>query len=622
MKNQKMKNISKILVNLLVALETIFVILLSTLAMLLCRSVAWMFDTWPYLSMSELVYQLNAPIEGTNHDMIMEYAARCVPPSVIVLFVVLIIFLSTRHRKGMYHMAALVFTILSIGSVWRYGDMMWSRLDIGNYLESVNTYSSFIDDNYIDPSETVITFPETKRNLVYIFLESMETTYSDIESGGGFENNYLPQLTQIAMENEDFSGEEMALNGGVSLYGTTWTIGAMFGHSAGLPLSISIDSNSMDKQEHFFPEITTLGDILYNEGYQQTLMIGSEAVFGGRQLYYSEHGNYDIEDYGYFRANGYIPLDYWVWWGIEDQKLFQFAKDKLTELGASGEPFNFTMLTVDTHFENGYRCALCPSDDPESGYYSDVIRCSDAQVSDLVRWIQQQPFYENTTIVVVGDHPTMDSDFCIGIDPSYERRVYTSFINAAAVPEQPEWRRHYSTFDMFPTTLAALGAQIEGDRLALGTNLFSSVPTLLERYTRQEVERQIQQKSELMEKLNSGLVDPNPVDPISGSLAASKASANMYTQPYDYYNGTFDVVISDIVGLNSDMMTLNVAVWTEEDQSDLIWQQAVYQEDGIYTARVNTAAYGYKKGTYYVGVYAVDDQSRQTYLGSTTGIVE
>lgn len=33
-------------------------------------------------------------------------------------------------------------------------------------------------------------------------------------------------------------------------------------------------------------------------------------------------------------------------------------------------------------------------------------------------------------------------------------------------------KRKYTIFDDFPTTLSAMGAQIEGDRLGLGTNLF------------------------------------------------------------------------------------------------------------------------------------------------------
>lgn len=34
--------------------------------------------------------------------------------------------------------------------------------------------------------------------------------------------------------------------------------------------------------------------------------------------------------------------------------------------------------------------------------------------------------------------------------------------------------------DMYPTTLAAMGFNIEGNKLALGTNLFSELPTIIE----------------------------------------------------------------------------------------------------------------------------------------------
>lgn len=40
--------------------------------------------------------------------------------------------------------------------------------------------------------------------------------------------------------------------------------------------------------------------------------------------------------------------------------------------------------------------------------------------------------------------------------------------------------RSYSAFDMFPTTLAALGYEIPGNRLGLGVNLYSDEPTLVE----------------------------------------------------------------------------------------------------------------------------------------------
>ena len=162
----------------------------------------------------------------------------------------------------------------------------------------------------------------------------------------------IPELTEIAQTNEDFSGADPKLNGGYSLAGTTWTMGAMFAQTSGLPLNISISANDMDTQDSFFPGVTTLGDILSDAGYTQTLLIGSEAQFGGRKLYFQEHGNYEMEDYSYAIENGLIPSDYKVWWGYEDQKLFEFAKEKLLQLSQGDEPFNLTMLTVDTHFED------------------------------------------------------------------------------------------------------------------------------------------------------------------------------------------------------------------------------------------------------------------------------
>ena len=41
-------------------------------------------------------------------------------------------------------------------------------------------------------------------------------------------------------------------------------------------------------QEHFFAGAVTLGDILESAGYCQNLMIGSDATFGGRRLYFKK----------------------------------------------------------------------------------------------------------------------------------------------------------------------------------------------------------------------------------------------------------------------------------------------------------------------------------------------
>ena len=78
-------------------------------------------------------------------------------------------------------------------------------------------------------------------------------------------------------------------------------------------------------------------------------------------------------------------------------------------------------------------------------------------------------------------------NFCEDVDENYIRKVFTTYINSA-VEAKGDTYRQYSTFDNFPTTLASLGAVIEGNRLGLGTNLFSSEATLLEKYDKDTID--------------------------------------------------------------------------------------------------------------------------------------
>ena len=139
-----------------------------------------------------------------------------------------------------------------------------------------------------------------------------------------------------------------------------------------------------------------------------------------------------------------ICLQAITWWGYEDQKLFSYAKETLEELGSSDEPFNFTMLTVDTHMTGGYTCELCGDEFENS--YSNVYACSDRQVTEFIEWIQQQDFYENTTVILMGDHPTMDATYCRNIDNDYVRRVYTCVMNAPVSPVRNAYRSYSPLF--------------------------------------------------------------------------------------------------------------------------------------------------------------------------------
>ena len=601
--------------NILRIVETFISVLLITLAGLLSFSIAWMFKTWTNLSMEELVFHLEVPLEGTNEDMIIEYIRSCAVPTVIIFLAAMVIIAAYRKKKE-YSIIVRGAMICSLAIMVVGISYTWKELDIGNYIKNQNNDSNFIEQYYVNPEETSLTFPETKRNLIYIFLESMETTYSDQANGGAFEQDIIPELTQIAQENEDFSGTDTQLNGGEVFPGSTWTMGAMFSQTSGLPLNVSsIGANDMDTQERFMPGLTTLGDILEENGYSQTLMIGSNARFGGRELYFADHGNYDIEDYNYAIEQGWIPSDYSVWWGYEDQKLFQFAENKLQELSTQDQPFNLTLLTVDTHFEDGYVCDLCQDEFGEQ--YADVMACSSRQVAEFISWIQQQDFYSNTTIVISGDHLTMDSDFCESVSDDYTRRTYTAVINPA-VEVQSTGKREYSTLDLFPTTLAAVGVQIDGDRLGLGTNLFSNLPTLTESIGYAKEASELKKKSKFVDEFAQ-------IDETSEELLRREEkipSAAVGGDAYDPDNHTFRVNINRLKGVNEEVESIGVNVWTVIDKSDTQWIECDDpDEDGGYYIDVDPAIFDNKTGNYYIQA-CLNYTSGESYkLGSEFMIV-
>lgn len=579
---------------------TFFVILLITIATLLAFSAKWMFKTWTSLTMDELVYHLTTPLEGTNTDMIKAYCNQCAVPTILVLVLALMLVLANRKKEKVFRRIIVFLTVAAVGIASATIGITWNILDIGAYLKGQNTYSTFIDDNYVDPSSVNITFPEKKRNLIYIFLESMEMTYADQEDGGAFKKNVIPELTKLAQDNEDFSGKDKKLNGGYSMPGTTWTMGAMFGQTSGLPLNISIDGNGMDTQNSFFLGVTTMGDILQKEGYSQTLLLGSDATFGGRRLYFTEHGQYDILDYNYAIENGWIPEDYKVWWGYEDEKLFSFAKDRLLELSEQDSPFNLTMLTVDTHFEDGYECDICP-DTFGKNQYANVMACSSKQVKEFVDWVSEQDFADDTTIVISGDHPTMDSDFCENVDSSYVRKVYTTYINPAAQKETNK-EREYTTFDNFPTTIAALGAKIDGDRLALGTNLFSKTKTLNEEYGMGKEARELKQKSKLLTKMSS--IDKKKYE----DSIETPPSGEIKIGQYNKKKRELEVRVKNITYGTKGIQTASIAVWKNEDQSDLQWIPLTLYKKGVFKTTIDMDIFDDEEGKYNIHAYVVDGE--------------
>lgn len=486
----------------------IFACAFALAANLLFFLTQWLATRYDRISLEQILYQMQTSISGTSKKLTSSAAIRVGIFGILLTIAQIILYMLlsgsakdklkkwTNYIKycsgGVCKFFAQRLIPLSLGMLLISVMIFVVRLDVLAYVGNSMTDSDFIEQHYVDPQATQLTFPEEKRNLIYIFLESMENTYTDTTACDTIEANYIPNLTKMAQENISFSHNE-SLGGAQSLEGTTWTAAAMVAQTSGITLKVTLDEAEYGGDEQYLPGVTTMGDILDQAGYRQVLLLGSKGIFANRDVYFTSHGNYEIVDLITMRQTGRLPEEYYEWWGYEDEKLFAFAKEELTKLGESDAPFNFTMLTADTHFPDGYVCRLCENNYQEQ--YGNVMACSDRQLAEFIAWIQEQPFYENTTIVLSGDHLTMDPYFLENIDPDYVRTNYNCFINAAAEPVSQK-NRQFGTIDMFPTTLAAMGVQIEGNRLGLGTNLFSGEATLAEQYGIRELDKELQKSSQ------------------------------------------------------------------------------------------------------------------------------
>jgi len=453
----------------------------------------WYIRTYGDLGFDSIIFTLFSDLGGVQSGLVWSFCLKALLPTVLctaLSALALYLFSAKKGQRLLTRLTAFVLSLLMIGQAA-------VSTGLPEYVYGLFNKTPVFDQYYVQPTADNVTFPEEKRNLIYIFLESMEISYLSEELGGGQEHNLIPELYDLALEHTNFSHDNSEVGGFLPVTGATWTIGAMVAHTSGVPLKLppGVAENEYGQDDAgFLPGITSLQDILHEEGYYQTLMVGSVASFGGRRQYYLQHGADHVYDISTARRDGIVPSDYFVWWGMEDKYLFEYAKQELTEISQQDQPFAFTMLTVDTHHIGGYFCEYCESVHEEQ--YSNVMSCSSRQVLEFVQWLQQQPFYENTTIIITGDHLSMDKGyFNRNVDEDYVRRCYNCFINPAVDTEFDKNRR-FSALDMFPTTLAAMGCTIEGDYLGLGVNLFSGEPTLIEKLGYEKFDKQLTMRSD------------------------------------------------------------------------------------------------------------------------------
>lgn len=451
-------------------------------------------NMFPGVALTQFIFTLTSGEQGANSSFITALMLSTIYAATpIFLFLVFIKyfrrdFILNIRKKAKINLSKLIRIAykIVIPVIWLAAIISWSlAIGLPDHIRHLGQISEVISENYVPVEPSSITAPDKKRNLIFIFVESFETSAFSKNAGGAGDVNYFPRLTELTRRyGANFSTTDH-IGGLYQVGGVSYTAAGLIAITSGLPYMLSSERReawlTYEQPGDIVPQIpkdATIGDILRGYNYNQVFLTGSDAIYGGRAQYFQNYGGYQIHDLVWAKDQGLIPEDYDIsWWGYEDRKLYEFAKDELRALSEQSQPFNLTMLTVDMHFNDGYLDESCATS--YNAQYSNVLACTDNMLSDFIEWLQRQSFYDDTTVVITGDHLYM-GNFYKDVDQS-SRKVFATILNSPISPNTAG-NRLYTHFDLFPTTLSALGFEIRGNRLALGTNLFSNQETLAEHF--------------------------------------------------------------------------------------------------------------------------------------------
>ena len=105
----------------------------------------------------------------------------------------------------------------------------------------------------------------------------------------------------------------------------------------------------------------------------------------------------------------------------------------------------------------------------------------------------------------------------------YNRTIYNAFINSKIKADKTK-NRIFTTYDFYPTILASLGFEISGNRLGLGTNLFSDRKTLAEEIGLNKFNKELKLKSQYYDEILLGGLEGELNASSSSSTSSSSSS--------------------------------------------------------------------------------------------------
>lgn len=448
-------------------------------AAFIARATMWIGEKFGSTTMEAIVFHYQHALVGTPLSYMTSFALFTLDCVGLGLAAAFFYWFLKRSLPGTIP-GTVLWCMGTLGLGWAI-ILFSSTLGVVPYLAGSYQKNTFIEEQYIAITPEMVEFPQNKRNVIVLSLESMEDTFMRENLFG---TSLIPRLEKIQKNNP-----HCTLYEGKNL---NWTVASLTGLLFGLPLSTPTQNQYKSSDNTFLPGAISLLELFEKNDYAIAFVLSGKVEFSGAKNLFTNHApSADIRGWEYFESHN-IPVR--GEWGMRDKDLYGQAQGVLEDLGQKEQPFFMIIQTLDTHsYAISYGDYPKPYRDDRDSFIA-----ADHMALEFLDWLKQQPFYENTTILIQGDHLYMRDKLGTVFLPKH-RTIYNTFVNTTqkAMPTE----REATMLDMGVSLLDAIGVKLPKKGFGLGRSIFSPEPTLVEAYGRVGLSERLSGQSEFYNTL-------------------------------------------------------------------------------------------------------------------------
>jgi phosphoglycerol transferase len=328
-----------------------------------------------------------------------------------------------------------------------------------------------IDEHFVEPVFTK--FPATQKNMVIVYLESLEQTYAEIE-----------QTKEKFSKVDPLMADAIVATNLLQTSGSGFTIAGIVSSQCGVPLLPSGMNQGLYMRKKaglevksFYENIECLGDRLSADGYTLSYMNGADARKYSKRSFLSQHGYTRIFDKFSvsetdLEARGNL-------WGLNDAFLYEHLRKELDFLASQDEPFVLSYLTISTHGPDAFLDVNCHPPPEGVSQIPTAIGCSLESLLNFYDYVEQKGLMDDTIFVVMSDHLAQRNTVYDALE-SHEQRKNLFFIKGD-VPAI-EISKMASPIDIYPTLLEVLGYELRDRRANMGVSMLSENQSMIQKY--------------------------------------------------------------------------------------------------------------------------------------------